>query len=84
MNSNFIYRLLAGLGGDTSSKRFLMLWLGVMVWTFIHVMVFLLIKPFPADTASNLILYDVVLIMGFGGLTVSERIWGKDKTPDQK
>lgn len=72
-------KILADADGMPSSKRFLMLWIGVVIWTFVHVMVFLLIKPYQTETAGTLIMYDVILICLLGGMNVSEKIWGKEK-----
>lgn len=73
----FIKSMLSDVDNQGSSKRFSMMWLVLIIWSFVHVMVFLKIKPFPVDTANTLILYDVVLIFGFGGMTLSEKIWGR-------
>lgn len=76
--------ILNGVDGIPSSKRLLMLWLGLIVWSFIHVAVFFLIKPFPSDTANTLILYDLLLICALGGMNVSERIFdSKDKPTNE-
>lgn len=81
---NIIGKVLTGIDGLPSSKRLLMLWIGIVLWTFVHVMVFKVIKPVSDNIAQTLILYDVILIGGLGGLNVSERIWGKsiDKSND--
>ena len=73
----FVKSMLSDVDNQGSSKRVLMLWIGVVVWSFVNVMVFLGIKPFPADTANTLILYDVVLIGSLAGLALSEKIWGR-------
>jgi hypothetical protein len=76
---NIIGKILSGFDGMPSSKRTLMLWIGIVLWSFVHVMVFFLIRPFSTDIASTVILYDVILILSLGGMNVSERIWGKGK-----
>jgi len=73
----FIKSMLSDVDNQGSSKRVLMLWVGIPVWSFVHAMVFFGIKPFPTDTANTLIMYDVVLIATFGGFAVSEKIWGR-------
>jgi hypothetical protein len=80
---NVIGKILSGIDGMPSSKRTLMLWIGIVLWSFVHVMVFFMIKPFPTDIASTVILYDVILILSLGGMNVSERIWGKGKADDE-
>lgn len=77
----FLKGVFEGVDGLPSSKRLAMLWMIVIVWSFIHYAVFFLIKPFPTDTAATLILYDFLMIMGFGGMNVSERIWDKTDKP---
>jgi len=74
--------ILNGVDGQPSSKRVAMLWLIFVVWSFVHVAVFFLIRPYPSETASTLILYDLILITALGGMNVSERIW--DKTDKDK
>jgi len=69
--------MLSDVDNQGSSKRVLMMWIGIVVWSFVHVMVFLSIKPFPIDTANTLILYDVVLIGSLAGLALSEKVWGR-------
>lgn len=73
----FIKSMLSDVDNQASSKRASMLYLVFVIWTFVHVMVFKFIKPFPVDTANTLILYDVVLITTFGGYAIAEKIWGR-------
>ena len=80
---NVIGKILSGIDGMPSSKRTLMLWIGIVLWSFVHVMVFFLIRPFPTDLASTLIMYDVILILSMAGMNVSERIWGKGKDTNE-
>ena len=74
---NFLKSMLSDVDNQGSSKRVLMIWIGIVIWTFVHVMIFLNIKPFPVDTANTIILYDVVLISSLAGLALSEKIWGR-------
>jgi hypothetical protein len=76
---NIVEKILSGIDGMPSAKRTLMLWIGIVLYSFVHIMVFLLIKPFPADIATTVILYDVILIGSLAGLNVTERILGKGK-----
>lgn len=79
---NLIWKILSDVDGMPSSKRFLMLWIGVVIWTFIHAALFFLVKPLNAELTGTVILYDMILICLLGGLNVSEKIWGgKDQEP---
>jgi hypothetical protein len=80
--------LLSDVDQQGSSKRLLLLWVGGALWTFIHVMVFAVIKPFNENMAGTLILNDVVIIGSLAGLNIVEKIWGrpkndKDTTPPE-
>lgn len=74
--------IIADVDNQGSSKRVLLLWIGVVIWGFVHWMLFLHIKPFNTELAGTLLLYDVMLITGFGGLAIVEKIWGRGK-PDK-
>lgn len=74
--------VLTGVDSQGSSKRLLLVWIGIVLWTFMHLMVFLFLKPFNENMAGTLILNDVILIGSLAGLNIVERIWGRDK-PDK-
>ncbi len=74
---NFLKSMLSDVDNQGSSKRVSMIWMVFVVWSFVHLMVFIFIKPFPVDTANTIILYDVVLICTFGGFAIAEKIWGR-------
>lgn len=75
-------QVMTGIDGMPSSKRFLMLYIGVVIWSFVHVAVFFLIKPFPKDLAGTLIMYDFALVCLLGGMNVWERRQGNGNTED--
>lgn len=77
--SEILKTVLTGVDGLGSSKRLLLMWIGGVIWGFVHVMLFLLIKPFPEALAGTVILYDVILIGALAGLNVTERFAPKDK-----
>lgn len=81
---SLLEKIFCDVDGMPSSKRVVMLWIAIILWSFVHVMVFLLLKPFPAETAGNVIMYDVILILTFGGFAVSEKIWGRSSTDIKK
>lgn len=72
--------VLTGVDSQGSSKRLLLVWIGIVLWTFMHLMVFLFLKPFNENMAGTLILNDVILIGSLAGLNIVERIWGRDKS----
>lgn len=73
--------ILSDVDNMSSSKRIVLLWVAIVVWSFVHVVVFTAPKDrFPADLPSTLIMYDAILIMACLGFVLSEKIWGRDKT----
>lgn len=82
--NNLIKEIFQDVDNKGSSKRIILLWIGIVLWTFIHIAIFELIKPFPLEIASTLILYDMVLICSLAGLALSEKIWGRDKSDIKK
>lgn len=82
--NNILKQVLSGIDGLPSSKRLLMLYIGIVIWSFIHVAIFFLIKPFPKDLANTVIMYDFALICLLGGMNVWERGQGskEESTPE--
>jgi hypothetical protein len=73
--------ILSDVDNMSSSKRVVLLWVAIVVWSFVHVIVFTAEKgKFPESLPGTLIMYDFFLIMGALGFVVSEKIWGRDKT----
>lgn len=73
--------ILSDVDSMSSSKRIVLLWIAIFIWSFVHVIVFTAPKDrFPIDLPSTLIMYDAVLIMACLGFVLSEKIWGRDKT----
>lgn len=72
-----IKSILTDVGDKASSKRFGMLWLLIVMWTFIHVMIFLVQAD--KDMMKTLIEDDLILILSFGGFVVGERMIGNKK-----
>jgi hypothetical protein len=66
-------QVMTGVDGLPSSKRLLMLYIGIVIWSFVHVAIYFLIKPFPMDLANTVIMYDFALICLLGGMNVWER-----------
>jgi hypothetical protein len=77
-----LFSIIKGIDNEGSTKRTLLLWIGGVIWAFVNVAVFLFYKKLalPEDLPATIALYDFLLICGFGGLTVFERIKAlKDK-----
>jgi hypothetical protein len=74
--------ILSDVDSMSSSKRIVLLWIAIFVWSFVHVVVFLSPKDrFPTELPSTLIMYDAILIGACLGFVLGEKIWGRDK-PD--
>lgn len=76
-------QVMIGIDGLPSSKRLLMLYIGIVIWTFVHIAIFFLIKPFPIDLANTVIMYDFALICLLGGMNVWERGRSNDILKDE-
>lgn len=65
--------------GDISSKRMTLFWIAGPIWGFVNVAVFIFHGKFglPNDLPATVVLYDFLLICGFGGLTVYEKLRSK-------
>lgn len=79
--NQIIKSILSDVDNMSSSKRIVLLWIAIIIWSFVHVVVFTAPKDrFPSDLPSTLIMYDAVLIAACLGFVLGEKIWGRDKT----
>ena len=67
--------------GQGSSKRLIVLWTGIPIWTFINLMAFL--TEGMKEERSTLILYDFLMIVGGLGIVLGEK-YLSNKAPDSK
>lgn len=65
--------VFVGIDNLGSIKRMLLAWIGIAIWTFVHVIVFIFIVPFNEKMADQLIWADLTLIISLAGLNVVER-----------
>lgn len=77
-------QILIGIDGLPSTKRVLMLYIGVPLWTFVHVALVYIIKPFDRDMLNTVIMYDFALICMLGGMNVWERGQKEKEDPATK
>jgi hypothetical protein len=66
----FVGSIFEDQTGGGSSKRVVLLWVAVPIWTLVHWFVF---KGEDHELKSTLIMYDFFLITGFGGLALAEK-----------
>lgn len=78
----FIKSILSDVDNQGSSKRVAMLWLSIPIWSFIGFALFYKIKPFNEALIGDYIMYTTVLISAFGGMALSEKVWGRPKVGD--
>jgi hypothetical protein len=78
---NIIKSMLTDVDQQASSKRFAFLWLVIIIWSFAHIMLFIVIKPIMRDLVMNIITYDLGLIAALGGLVLAEKVWGRPTIP---
>lgn len=76
--------VLVGVDNLGSIKRMLLAWIGIIVWSFIHVMVFMFIQPFNEKMGDQLIWADLTLIISLAGLSVTERMMKKPGETETK
>lgn len=73
--------VLSDVDSMSSSKRVVLLWIALVIWSFVHVIVFTAPKDrFPESLPSTLIGYDAALIAACLGFVLGEKIWGRDKS----
>ena len=80
---SILKQVLSGIDGMPSTKRVLMLYIGIVIWTFLHVALFYIIKPFPKDLTNTVIAYDFALICLLGGMNVTERAITKGEKKEE-
>lgn len=84
MNKIFdlILSTFKGVDNEGSSKRITLFWIAGPIWGFVNVVTFLFHSKLALlqDITGTVALYDFLLICGFAGLTVYERI----KLPNDK
>jgi hypothetical protein len=68
---DFIKSIFSDIDNMASSKRLILLWTGIPIWTFIHIVVFL--TKIMAEERATLIMYDFFLIVGALGIVLSEK-----------
>lgn len=75
-----IKNIIRDVDNQESSKRILMLWVGLVLWSFVHVVVFWAPKGrFPEELFGTIIMYDFVLIAALAGVVLGEKIFGRKK-----
>jgi hypothetical protein len=67
----FIKSLFSDIDNMASSKRLILLWTGIPIWTFVHIVVFL--TAMMTEERATLIMYDFFLIVGALGIVLSEK-----------
>lgn len=75
-----IRNIIRDVDNQESSKRLLMLWVGIFLWSFVHGAIFFAPKGrFPEDLFGTIVFYDFVLIVSLAGVVLSEKIFGRKK-----
>lgn len=77
----FFKSIISDVDNQGSSKRVAMLWLAIPIWSFIGVALFKM-KIFNQGLVSDYIMYTSALIMAFGGMALSEKVWGRPTAGD--
>ena len=67
----FVKSLFSDVDNMVSSKRMILLWTGLPIWTFVNIMVF--VKEIMKEERSTVIMYDFFLIIGGLGIVLSEK-----------
>jgi hypothetical protein len=78
----FIKSLFSDIDNMSSSKRAILLWTGIPIWTFIHIVVFL--TAIMSEERATLIMYDFFLIVGALGIVLSEKFTPRNPNSPNK